>query len=201
MSISYQNNPGNNTSTMADAMALQYLYNGFAQDVTPNMVIRSRDVIEEDRKALGFDHAIEVMWTNFSITTAGNFDRSGREQNNNAAMKYPDVLLILRCSPVDTNIFLDEVARGNAHDEVKLTVVGRLGGEYMDRHLKIISEGIFHGVKFTHFENNPALGLVYIRFEYRKYRFENRKFGPDGVALGTKVSEIHIEDDAVGDIY
>ena len=198
MTLNQFNSAGfNNVDSAAHKYALDLLYNGVPNDQSTNLLLRSEKLCE-DTRTHNYEHTIEVLWANWNLSTAGNFNKAKKEQDNKSDIKYSDVILVLNASSFVADQFTNAVNRGTIHEKLEILKLVRIGGPAIEDKLKIGEKVEFHKVKFTYYEKNDRTGIVVVRFQYYSYKQEVTSFDESGVELGKRVTDVRLEDGAPG---
>jgi hypothetical protein len=180
------------------------LQNGVPNNQTSNLILsHDNSDLFQDKKAYNYEKSIEVLYANYNVASAGNFNKNAKRQNNKADIKYSDVIILCSIDGDLANKIIDAVNRGTVYAiedmmPIKLRKIVRVGGLKIEDKLKIGEETNFLKVKFTYFEQNQRTGLMYFRFEYEHMRQTIFCFDEFGVSCGVNVSETRLFDDAPG---
>lgn len=185
-----------NIDPINHAQALQILNNGVDSSISSNMLARHALLLEGCN--YNYDRTAVIYRCFLEVEAAGNFDKAKREQNNKAALRTPDVALIMGGDFCVNNKMLDELCKGNVYDGFEILELVRVGGPQIEDKLKIGSRHIFDKFKLTYYQVNQDTGLLYLRFEYSKYRLETTKFDDYGIPAGVRVTEVRADDNAPG---
>lgn len=159
--------------------------------LTSNTIFTCSQILKTEDVAYGYANSVRVLYWNFGIDTASDFNNSSStERNGNGRLKTREVPVVLQLNSNIDLITIENLVSGTTIHKATISELVREGMVNANPKLQIAKTIVFDRVHITSFDVNYENNTLLMTFAYETVKFAHSTFNKDGVNTGQHVTKI-----------